>query len=97
VCLNKGILWIIPLLAMSGCSTFGSNTQEMEYTVIEKPVYQRGSYFKTSRGYYISNLTPAPMQAEGCDIPILTADLSAPRSDGGDIYITEVEVECDGS
>jgi len=94
---NKGILWPIPLLAVTGCSTFNSNPQEIEYTVIEKPAYQRGSYFKTNRGYYISNLTPAPVQAEGCDTPILTADLSAPRSDSDDIYITEVEVECDGS
>ena len=97
MCLNKGILWIIPLLAVSGCSAFGRNPQEIEYAVIKKPAYQRGSYFKTSSGYYISNLTPAPVKPEGCDTPILTADLSAPRSEDGDIYITEVDVECEGS
>ena len=95
--LNKRILWLIPLLAVTGCSTLGSNQQDASYTVIEKPAYQRGSYFKTSSGYYISNLTPAPVKADGCDMPILTADLSAPRSDDGDIYITEVDVECEGS
>lgn len=95
--LNKRLLCLMPLLAVTGCSTLGSNQQDVDYTVIEKPAYQRGSYFKTSNGYYISNLTPAPVKAEGCDMPILTADLSAPRSEDGDIFITEVDVECEGS
>ena len=51
----------------------------------------------TDYGYYISNLTPKPVQAQGCDMPILTADLSAPRSEDGGIYITEIDVECEGS
>lgn len=93
----KRVPWLIPLLAVSGCSTLGNNPQDMEYTVIKKPAYQRGSYLKTGNGYYISNLTPEPVQAEGCDMPILTADLSAPRSEDSDIDITEVDVKCEGS
>lgn len=93
----KRTLWLITFLIVSGCSTLGNNHQDKEYSEIEKPAYQRGSYFMTDYGYYISNLTPKPVQAQGCDMPILTADLSAPRSEDGGIYITEIDVECEGS
>lgn len=95
--LIKRIPWLIPLLVLSGCTTLGNNPQDTEYTVIKEPAYQRGNYFNTGNGYYISNLTPEPVQAEGCDMPIMTADLSAARSEDEDIYITEIDVKCEGS
>lgn len=88
------------ILFITGNDVIENNKPQQEASyieTIEEPVYQRGRYFKSEDGYYISNLTPKPVVADGCDLPILTADLSVPRSEKGHIYITEVDVECDGS
>ena len=61
-----------------------------------EPLFERGRYYRTKDGYYISNLTPAPQKVDGCDRPVLTADLTAPRGDGGQIQVTEVDIECEG-
>jgi hypothetical protein len=64
--------------------------------VSDAPVFERGRFFKTIDGYYISNLTPARLKVEGCDRPILTADLTAPRVDNEEIQVTEVDMACEG-
>lgn len=54
-------------------------------------VYARGSYY-AHEGYYISNLSPEPQLADGCNKPVLTADLSKPYE--GQVSVTSVEVGC---
>lgn len=93
---NKRILFLIPLVVIIGCTTTG-NQPALTISETNEPAFQRNKYYKTTEGYYISNLTQAPAVADGCDAPILTADFSAPRSEQGDIFITEVDVECEGS
>ena len=68
-------------------------TQE-QTVVSDEPVFERGRYFNTSDGYYISNLTPEPIKPDGCDRPVLTADLSTPRTDEGEIQVTKVDNVC---
>lgn len=68
-----------------------------EQTIVsEAPVFERGRYFKSSDGYFISNLTLAPVKPDGCDSPILTADLTSPRINDGQIRVTEVTIVCGG-
>ena len=94
--LNKKILFLLPLVAITGCTTTGSQ-QILTISEPNEPAFQRGKYYKSDEGFYISNLTPAPVMALGCDTPINTADFAAPRSEDGDMFITEVDVECEGS
>ena len=94
--LNKKILLLLPLVAITGCTTTGSQ-QMLTISEPNEPAFQRGKYYKSDDGFYISNLTPASVMVDGCDMPINTADFSAPRAENGDMYITEVDVECEGS
>ena len=55
-------------------------------------IYAPGKYIP-HEGYYISNLSPTPQKAEGCDSPLLTTDLSKPRSEG-QVTVSGVNVEC---
>lgn len=66
---------------------------EAEYQEkLEKRVYARGEYYEQD-GYYISNLSPVPVKADGCDMPVLTSDLSQPRKEG-DMAVSSVKVGC---
>lgn len=68
-----------------------------EQTVVsDEPVFERGRYFNTGDGYFISNLTPAPVKPDGCDRPVLTADLTSPRTGEGQIQVTKVDNVCGG-
>lgn len=67
-----------------------------EPIVSTEPVYVRGRYYKTEQGYFVSNLTTEPAKAEGCDRPVLTANLSEPRYGAHDLNITEVAMSCEG-
>jgi len=84
---------------------FGANQMaEEEPPVVEvvpdpivstTPVYERGRYYKTHKGYFVSNLTPAPDKADGCDRPILTANLDQPRSSDS-LDVKEIQLNCEG-
>jgi hypothetical protein len=100
-------LFIGFLLITGGISLMNSDDSEsieengpmmvVESSVVsDKPVYKRGIYYRTSQGYYVSNLTPKPKAIDGCERSVLTADLSSPRSDGDSIQVTEHRVECEG-
>ena len=73
---------------------------EVNSTVIEdgqqttSTNYKRGHFVLSSYGYYITNLSPKP--AEGCERPILTADLSRPMKDGETLPVHSVSVDCEG-
>ena len=74
-------------------------TQEM--TVIVEaipslsPVFERGLYFKSTEGYYISDLSPVPEKVEGCERPVLIADLSEPLQDGAKMNVQVVHMSCE--
>lgn len=57
--------------------------------------FTRGIYIPTDSGYYISNLSSEPVKAEGCDQPVLVADLSQPRSKELQ-EVSTVMVDCEG-
>lgn len=59
------------------------------------PIFQRGRYYRTEAGYYISNLTPEPQAADGCADPILTADLSPRGVEGKPIEVSEAVIDCE--
>ncbi len=59
------------------------------------PTFARGVFIRTDNGYYISNLSPQPIKAEGCDQPVLVADLSQPRS-AEPRDVSSVMVNCEG-
>jgi hypothetical protein len=58
----------------------------------EDHVYARGKYIPR-RGYYISNLSPVPPVADGCELPVLTTDLSKPRKEVP-VSVSSAEVRC---
>jgi len=74
-------------------------TQEMTVVVEAppslSPVFERGRYFKSAEGYFISDLSPAPEKVEGCERPVLTADLSEPLQDGAKMYVQVVKMSCE--
>jgi len=57
--------------------------------------YERGYFAWSDDGYYISNLTPEPIQPEGCDKPVLVSDLSVPKS-GQTLPVESVDLGCGG-
>lgn len=65
-----------------------------EYST-ESQSFARGVFIRTDNGYYISNLSPEPVTAEGCDQPVLVADLSQPRSKET-MDVSPVMVDCEG-
>lgn len=97
--------WIIGIvLLFGGYELVNKEVQEEpiselveEHTIVsDVPVFERGRYFNTGNGYYISNLTPEKIKPDGCDLPILTADLTSPRTDEGQIQVTKVDNVCGG-
>ena len=98
--------WIIGLvLLFGGYELLNDDEQEQpivaevvqeQSIVSDEPVFERGRFYKTGEGYFISNLTPVPQKVDGCDRPVLTADLTAPRTDGDQIQVTEVDIVCGG-
>ena len=57
--------------------------------------FTRGVFIPTDSGYYISNLSVEPVKADGCDQPVLVADLSQPRSKEPR-EVSKVMVDCEG-
>ncbi len=57
--------------------------------------FTRGVFIPTDSGYYISNLSSEPVKVEGCDQPVLVADLSQPRSTEVR-EVSTVMVDCEG-
>ena len=98
--------WIIGLvLLFGGYELLNDDEQEQpivaevvqeQSIVSDEPMFERGHFYKTVEGYFISNLTPVPQKVDGCDRPVLTADLTAPRTDGDQIQVTEVDIVCGG-
>lgn len=98
--------WIVGLVLLIGGYELWGKEEPQEPVAVEvvteqsivsdEPLFERGRYYRTKDGYYISNLTPAPQKVDGCDRPVLTADLTAPRGDEGQIQVTEVDMECEG-
>lgn len=90
---------IIMMLAMtvSGCSVIETKETEIVSSgvVRQAPVFERGVYYRTKKGYYISNLSPRREEAQGCSIPILTTDLSLPVEEGEKMAVKQVEASCD--
>lgn len=56
-------------------------------------IFARETYVLSHDGYYLSNLTPDPNQHEGCNQPILIADLSQPNTQDL-LPVTPVNVDC---
>jgi len=69
--------------------------QQDDQLVSQTPVYKRGRYYNTGQGYYVSNLSPEEEKIDGCDTPILTADLSAPRKQNELMSIDTVQIQCE--
>jgi len=95
--------WVIGLLLFWGGHELGSHNgekdvvieREIESTVSTEFIFKRGRYYKTDAGYYISNLTPKPQKAIGCDRPVLIADLTGSLPAADKMKVTEVQMECD--
>lgn len=98
--------WIIGILLIFGGHELLNKDKPEEPIVAEvaqkqslvsdEPVFERGLYYRTGEGYFISNLTPVPQMVDGCDRPVLTADLTAPRTDSSKIQVTEIDMVCGG-
>lgn len=98
--------WIVGLVLFIGGYELWAQEEPQEPVEMEivteqslvsvEPLFERGRYYRTEDGYYISNLTPAPRKVDGCDQPVLTAGLTAPRSDEGQIQVTKIDIECEG-
>lgn len=97
--------WIIGLVLLLGGyelwdkveTAEGTSGAVIKQTVVSiEPVFERGRYYKTADGYYISDLSPKPLIADGCERLVLTTDLSAPRVDDQQIKVTEVDIPCEG-
>lgn len=69
--------------------------EEKQQLVSETPVFERGKYFQSGQGYYVSNLSPVKKKIEGCDSPILTTDLSVSRKQGELMPIDIVLIQCE--
>lgn len=61
----------------------------------ESTTFARGVFIPTDSGYYISNFSAEPVKADGCDQPVLVADLSQPRSKEPR-EVSKVMVDCEG-
>lgn len=61
----------------------------------ETPIFERGKYYQTGQGYYISNLSQDKQKIEGCDSPILTTDLSVARDHGEIMAIDTMQMQCE--
>lgn len=96
--------WVIGLILLfGGYEVFGKDKKDEPVEVVqdvsivsEDPVFERGRFFKTPDGYYISDLSPKPEQIEGCESPLLTADLTKLRDQEDAIEVTEIDVSCEG-
>lgn len=62
--------------------------------VSEEPVFEQGMFYQTTKGYYITDLSPRKELPEGCSNPLLTADLSEPR-ETENLDVQEVDVKCE--
>ncbi len=67
--------------------------QEPPSVMSEMPIYEKGRFYRSEHGYLVSDLSPALEEAEGCDSPILTADLSQEYSEG-EREVFAVNVRC---
>lgn len=93
---------LLGIFLLWGGYEWGSHSGEREPVDIEPeiglvselPTYERGRYYRTEDGYFISNLTSAPQISEGCDNPILVTDLSKPAQDQKR-HVRLVEVSCE--
>lgn len=63
-------------------------------TTEDQAAFARGRYIPTDHGYYISNLSAEPVVADGCDLPVLVADLSN-HSPGPKLNVAPVMVDCE--
>lgn len=97
--------WIIGLVLIFGGYELWSKEESSEATtpavieqavVSDKPVFERGRFYKTDEGYYISDLSPKPLLADGCERPVFTTDLSVARATDEQIKVTEVDIQCEG-
>ena len=100
--------WILVPLLVWGGYEWGSYDESLEHgapatvinqqTLVENQTstYERGKYYKTQQGYYISNLQPKPKKDEGCDRSIIVADLSEPNNAEEKISVTEIQMTCGG-
>ncbi|WP_444928297.1 hypothetical protein ACJJI4_24015 (plasmid) [Microbulbifer sp. TRSA002] len=69
----------------------------IEQTVVsDEPLFERERFYKTVDGYYISDLSPKPLIADGCERSFLITDLSVARANDEQIKVTEVEIQCEG-
>ena len=63
-------------------------------SAIAPKIFARQTYTLSPDGYYLSNLTPDPTQHEGCNKPVLVADLSQPNTQEL-LPVTPVNVGCE--
>lgn len=99
------IEWIVGLILIFGGIEVMDEEDNVDNRIIEEvvhgkrvsddPVYERGIFFKSQNGYFITNLTPEPVDVEGCDSQILVADLSEKRNSEVQLSVTEVEMMCE--
>ena len=61
--------------------------------VSDEPAFEKGRFYQTGNGYYISDLSPQKELPEGCSNSLLTADLSEPR-ESENLDVIEVDVKC---
>lgn len=61
-----------------------------------EPEFKRGVFFRTDAGYYISNLSPEPVEVPGCNQPVLVADLTKPHEQKTIREVQTVQVGCNG-
>lgn len=90
------------VIAWGGASWYSSSDDAQRQAMAEQaaaealrrePVFARGKYIR-QEGYVISDLSPAPVLAAGCEQPVLTTDLSTPRSEDAVVEVSIVAVEC---
>ena len=100
------IEWIVGLMLFMGGYELGSKEEPKEPVMVAEvtqkqsvlsdvPIYERGRYYKTSEGYFISNLTPVPQKVGGCNPFGLTSDQTEPSNDDGQIQFTDIDLACE--
>ena len=96
------IQWIVAIFLVLGGYEVGKN-QNQQTNIVEPsksivsdaPVFERGIYYKTDQGYYISDLSPSPMYALGCERPLYLTDLSIPANENQSREVTEYTIPCE--
>jgi hypothetical protein len=95
------ITLIMGTLILIGTTMFSSpESPDVQVQAIEEPApevrYGRDRfYYSEIDGYYISDLTPAPVMPDGCDLPIHITDLQKPINNNQKITVTSVTVSCE--